>query len=354
MLKDENILKNNKKIIAEIALDKNLSKNTITSYQSIMKQYCKFHDMYLRDLLDEAYDEEEQGVILKRRKIKERIITYRRYLQKQNNQPQTINTKIAKIKALYKFYDIELPYIPNMIKKQHETINDIPSKEDIKYVLENTGNLRFKALILFLISSGNSLNEALNIKVNDFINATGRYHDYDDINNCIKKLDNKKNIIPTFYMYRKKTNYPYITFCSPEATQAIINYLKNRIQKEYHIDGEDKLFNIKKITVQSHFRRINDKLDLGYSGQYRYFHAHALRKYFATQLLKAEMDSMTIDFLSGRTISKTRQAYFKADPEKLREKYIQTVNLLTINDEYKIQNREEKQYISIASNSYYT
>lgn len=340
MLSEEFVLKCNRKIIDEIAFGKNLSLNTVLSYQSILKEYCIFHGMLLDELLYEADNDEDNGVILKKRRIKERIMSYRRFLIGNNNQPLTVNTKIAKIKSFYSFFDIEVPYIPLLVKKNYETINDIPSREDIRRVLECSSNLRFKAIVLFLLSSGNSLNEALNLSLSDFVEATCEYHDEDNIYDCLNVLKSKSFVVPTFRMVRRKTNYPYLNFCSFEATSYIIDYLDDRILREGSLSGDDKLFNVKHITVQSHFRRVNDKLGFGYSGQYRFFHAHALRKFFATELLRADLDSMTINFLSGRRINKTHEAYFKADPSKLKVKYLSVVNCLTIDRKYWIKRKK--------------
>ena len=65
------------------------------------------------------------------------------------------------------------------------------------------------------------------------------------------------------------------------------------------------------------------------NGYYK-LRAHALRKLFASELLKSDMDSMTIDFLSGRAIPTTHQAYFKADPRQLKRKYMLFMNNLCL------------------------
>jgi len=339
---ERKILIENQKIINEIAIDKNLSKSTISSYKSTLKEYCMFNKMSIDELLKEAEYEEEKGIILKKRNIKNRINSYKIYLIKQKNQPLTINTKLAKVKSLYNFYDIEIPNIRLLKKTNHETINDLPSKKDILLVLQNTNDIRFKTIILFLLSSGNSLNETLNITLDDFIKATKDYHNENTLGSCLEKLDKIDVIIPTFSLYRQKTNYPYISFCSHEATKYLIFYLKIRLSHDKNIQLTDKLFNIKYNTLQAQFRRINDRLNFGYVGQYRFFHAHSLRKYFATNLLKADLDPMIIDFLSGRSISKVHEAYFKADPQKLKEKYISIVNYLVINDNYLIEEKKSK------------
>lgn len=334
--------KENKLIVDEISQTKDLAKNTQKSYTTSLSQYSTYHQMTMQELLDEADKEEEQNIRMKRRNIKKRILSFRQYLINQKRQPLTINTHISKIQATYRFYEIETPIIPNVKNTQHELIEDIPTKKHLKTALETTNNIGLQALILFMSSSGTSRNEALSITVQDFMNATSEYHNEVTIPHMIQKLEKQDNIVPTFQLYRKKTHYPYITFCTPEATSKIILYLKYRYNQEYHKAGilkktpltpESKLFHFNQRVVNKNFERLNDKLGWGTKGTRRFFHPHALRKFFATELLKSDMDSMTIDFLSGRTISKTHQAYFKADPQRLKQKYMQFMNNLMINEE---------------------
>lgn len=334
--------KENKLIVDEISQTKDLAKNTQKSYTTSLSQYSTYHQMTMQELLDEADKEEEQNIRMKRRNIKKRILSFRQYLINQKRQPLTINTHISKIQSTYRFYEIETPIIPNVKNTQHELIEDIPTKKHLKTALETTNNIGLQALILFMSSSGTSRNEALSITVQDFMNATSEYHNEVTIPHMIQKLEKQDNIVPTFQLYRKKTHYPYITFCTPEATSKILLYLKYRYNQEYHKVGilkktpltpESKLFHFNQRVVNKNFERLNDKLGWGTKGTRRFFHPHALRKFFATELLKSDMDSMTIDFLSGRTISKTHQAYFKADPQRLRQKYMQFMNNLMINEE---------------------
>ena len=191
-------------------------------------------------------------------------------------------------------------------------------------------------------SSGSAKNETLSITIQDFINATREYHNEVTIENVIQVLEKRDDVVPTFQLYRKKTHYPYITFCTPEATKKIVTYLRYRIHKQYPfstvrpscgVNPEDKLFHFQSEVINKHFIRLNDRLGWGWNGSSRFFHPHALRKFFATELLKSDMDSMTIDFLSGRKISSTHEAYFKADPMKLKQKYMSFMNNLLINEE---------------------
>jgi len=334
----------NQQIVDEITLTKNLAKNTTLLYIQTLSQYSTYHQQTMQQLLDEADNEEENGIRMKKRKIKNRLLTYKQHLTQQQKQPTTINTRLSVIQATYKFYEIETPHIPQVQNTTHEVIEDIPTKQHIRTALETTNNLGLQAIILFMSSSGTSRNEALSITIQDFIQATKQYHHETTIENVINTLQQQNNVIPTFQLYRQKTHYPYITFCSPEATQKILTYLQHRINHEFYKAGmvptsvfttnlDDKLFHFSHGALNKHFSRLNDKLGWGWKGTRRFFHPHALRKFFATELLKSDLDSMTIDFLSGRRISKTHEAYFKADPQKLKQKYMMFMNNLMINEE---------------------
>jgi len=322
----------NKEIIDEIVQTKNLAEATQRVYTHAAANYSYSQDMTMQDLLDEADEEEDQRIRMKRRKIKKRMISYKEYLIQEKKEPQTINIYLGKIKALYRFFEIETPTIPPITDTTHELIEDIPNKKHIRIALETTNNLRVQALILFMSSSGTSVNETTSLTIQNFIDATKDYHHESSIINVINSLETQEAVVPTFQLYRKKTHYPYLTFCTPEATQKIVQMLKSRIYKNPELSGEDALFYRNRGTISKHFIRLNDKLGWGRKRNHAFFHPHALRKFFATELLKSDMDSMTIDFLSGRTISKTHQAYFKADPQKLKNKYTQFMDNLMINE----------------------
>ena len=56
-----------------------------------------------------------------------------------------------------------------------------------------------------------------------------------------------------------------------------------------------------------------------------------LRRYHASTLEDAGMDPETINRLQGKSRSPTDEAYFKNNPEKLKEKYMKFMHALYIN-----------------------
>ena len=77
---------NTEKIIREISLTKNLSKNRQKSYNHIIKHYENSNNKTLPELLEEAEIEEEQGIPLRKRNLKQRLLQYKQYLHSQKIQ----------------------------------------------------------------------------------------------------------------------------------------------------------------------------------------------------------------------------------------------------------------------------
>ena len=118
---------NTEKIIREISLTKNLSKNRQKSYNHIIKHYEQCHNKTLPELLEEAEIEEEQGIPLRKRNLKQRLLQYKQYLQEKNLQQSTINEYIQTIKSIYNYYELQIPRIPTPKITHTENITDIPT-----------------------------------------------------------------------------------------------------------------------------------------------------------------------------------------------------------------------------------
>ena len=160
--------------------------------------------------------------------------------------------------------------------------------------------------------------------------------------------------LPCFKITRQKTKIKLITFCTPEALDAIIEYLETHPPQYL----EAPLFRTKDekpltdTLLAKYFQYLNNKCGFGTldNGQVK-FRSHAVgRKYFATTIQnKVGLQQITIDFMSGRSIGKTSSAYFKADPETLKEQYMLCIEELSIND-YKVetlQSDEKKELIAL-------
>ncbi|MCR5027201.1 MAG: site-specific integrase, partial [Methanobrevibacter sp.] len=324
---------NNEEISSEISLMKNHSKQTQKIYKRVIEYYSEYNQMSMYELIEEADREEEQGIRWKKRKIKHRLLRFRQHLVDENYTKATIKQYFTVVKAVYRHYEIEIHNIPTLNERnvnipEDMEFEDLLSHEELNIVLENV-NAKFRAIILFMTSSGCARNETLSLTINDYIKATEDYHKKTDIYEVIEELNKIDDVIPKFKLKRQKTNKYYFTFCSPEAVKAINNYLLNH---RLNLKPSDKLFKIKPSYLPYALNQLNEGLGFGHAGSYGRLRTHMFRKFHASMLLKGGMTESEIDNLQGRGKSQTHTAYFYDDTEDLREKYISCLGLLAIKD----------------------
>lgn len=316
----------------EYCMVHNLKKNSIKSMAIGLKAYLVSQQETLENLLEEADKEEEQHIRQKRKKINKRITNFKQYLQENNYQPRTINNYMITVQAFYTYYDITLPKLPkNKIRKP--SYQDIIKKEHIQTALNHCTNNQTKAVILFMASSGTAVNETSKLTIEDFINATEEYHHELTIERVLLALNKREDIVPTWTIRREKTDIPYYTFNTPETTKAILIYLKERLYR-HKINPEDKLFGLRKRAIMTRYRRLNDICGFGWiNNTHRFFHAHGMRKFFASSLLTEGVSELIVDFMEGRSVKTTHQAYFNLSPEQLKKRYLIAMNSLTISED---------------------
>ena len=284
--------------------------------------------MDMGSLMDEAIVEEDEGISLKNRKIKSRLLDFRSFLLDSGLAISTVRTYFSRIKSFYRHFEIELPYL-NDIKFDEEYLSsyfDLPTRGDIRKVCSISSNA-FRALVLFISSSGCAKAETLSLTVGDFVKASDDYHDGGSIDDVLNCLIGRRDIVPAFYLKRIKTNKFYYAFCSPEASHHIVKYLISR--KGLSLD--DRLFDFTDSSLIYSFKKVNDKLNMGFVGHYRFFRSHALRKFHASNIgLSADI----VDELQGRGKTRVREAYMKTNPRRLKEIYIGAMHNVMVFDDW--------------------
>ena len=308
--------------------NRNIKNSTVKSYRSAIRQYEFFHKRSIGDLIDEAIEDEERGIPLKDRRIKRRLVDFRAFLLNSDLSISAVRIYFSRIKAIYRHFEIELPYL-NDISLNEEYLSsygDLPTKKDIWRACD-ISSIAFKAVILFVSSSGCAKAETLSLTIGDFIKATRDYHNGESIEEILRLLVGRRDIVPTFYLKRVKTNKFYHAFCSPEASHYIVKYLLSR----ENLTLEDKLFNFTHSSLVYNFKKVNDKLGLGFVGRYRLFRSHSLRKYHASNI---GLSNEYIDALQGRAKTKVHEAYIKINPKRLKEIYISAMHNVMVFDEW--------------------
>ena len=319
-------------ILDEFIKVRNLNNRTVYGYKNAIKLYTTLNSMTLVQLLKEAENDEEMGIRWKNRKLKQRLINFRLFLQ-EKYLISTVKVHFQRILTIYRHFEIEIHNLPpinikNTNKLRPIMFEDLPTKEIIKDAV-NITNPIMKAIILFISSSGCARQETLNITIQDFIDATSEYHNSDDIYEIITILIKRNDVIPTFKLKRQKTNKFYFTFCSPESVSFILDYL---IISKRKLRNEDKLFKTNLDYLNAYFNEINETLNLGKIRKYNRFRSHMLRKFHASALYNHEngLSLEEIDALQGRGKNNTHSSYFMENPKNLKEKYINSLKSILI------------------------
>lgn len=332
-------------ILEDLVLSRNLAERTEDLYRVVIEKYTRFYKTPLTVLLKEAETEEDQGISWKKRKLRKRLLKFRQYLYN-NYMVSTAKMNFSKIQTIYRHYELELFKLPPISSKQNEDtpiqFKDLPDREIIRKAL-GVANPLHRAVILFMSSSGCAAAETLNLKISDFLESVSEYYRTDDVYDLIQTLQGRDDIVPTFQLKRKKTGKPYYTFCSPEAFNEICMYLIKR----KGLRNSDRLFKVTQLHLMQLFREVNDLLGLGTVGSNNFvrFRSHMLRKFHASTLYNDGMILDDVNDLQGKTKNKTDSSYFMEDPNKLKQKYIQHMDSLTINLEVNSLNIKSKEYV---------
>ena len=323
----------NNELIKNMCLTCNHSKQTHKNYKLSLRKYCEYFDMSLEELLMEAEEDEKNNVRWKNSRLRAKLIEFRHHLL-QNYAASTVKKHIWSIKFFYKFYDIEIQSLPKVTKQslrkpQPIYYKDLPDKEVIREAFKISSPL-MKAIILFSCSSGCARAEALSLTIQDYIDAVSEYipRRRMDIFEVIDFLNEKDDVVPTFNLRRKKTNKYYITYCSPEAVNAINAYILTRTDS---VKNDSPLFDVSPTHLGRSFQKINDTLNLGNVGKYARFRSHMLRKFHASALYNDGMSIDKVNDLQGKAKNVTDSVYFMTNPEELKYEYIRHLPAVTIN-----------------------
>jgi len=305
------------------------SENTQKMYRQALKYFTNIANKTPEELILEAEGEIKDGKLMRERRLNEYLTTFKKFIDEQSFAPKSRNVFISGVKTFYKTYDIQLPSHVKTRKAQplrENAINGFLKKETIVKMLNNAASLRDKAIILAMGSSGMAMNEIRTLRIRDF-----------------KDIDSHG--IARLFLARQKVAdavEQYYTFLSPEAVEAIRNYLEERQRNEItKIKGDDDYLFIN----YQNGEQLNERMfhyifqqlgvKLGYiTKTVRYgvnpLSSHKLRKFYSNTLKNEEVvDEGFVDYTMGHVTPAVQKAYHQPDPERLKAKYIKTLPYLT-------------------------
>ena len=320
----------------QLIVNRGHAESTIILYGLALQKYSEFTNKTLDELIREADLEEDKGIRLRDRKLKKYLLDFKIYLTDEKGYSKNyVDNMLSMVKSFYSEYEIQLPRTfrrKSRKDKKHEVYEDLPTMDDIRHAL-NYANNTYKAVILIGLSSGMSRAELCSLTFKHLYDSIPIKEYPKTLAELLEKLRELEDVILLWNIERIKTGKPYFTFTSPEAFDALIEYLDelNRKYPDYNPVPEDTLFRtynfpINPSSVTGMFIRINKRAGLRKVNNRILVRPHTLRKFFATTLEKNKIPHLMSRAMLGHTLDTTTSAYFKADPVALKEEYIQIVN----------------------------
>lgn len=288
---------------------------TRSSYHTHMKKFCECVGKSPTELIYESIIEVKEGKLPAERKAKGYVAKFKKCLSDKEYAPKSQQSALAALKSFFKSYDMPLSQSIARSKKAQvlEANTGFMTREDVIKLAANAKNLREKAIILCMATSGMAIREIIDLRIGDI------------------EIDTEG--IGTIRIRREKSQTDYTTFISPESAIALNNYWDERNRcLGTRIKGKDDFVFVSygnrskgeqlNLRTLSHlFNILGTQLGYGNGDGFIKSRSHALRKYFASNLEDNGFPKPKIDFMLGHTVSDIDKAYFNRDPIKLKELY---------------------------------
>lgn len=319
-----------------------LNQSTIKSYTWHLNKYSQFTGLTPTELIEEAETDEREGVEKRKRRIKKHLLGFYQHLQDQGHTPLTIRSTLTTIRSFYRELDIEVPRLKIKTKPQtREGAEEIPNADHIRRALE-ISNTKYRAIIMLAASSGMGSAEFRSLKIKDLLQAVNAPPEV-AINGSLDTGETghllPRKEVPCWRIRRVKTGMPYFTFSTPESIRAILIYLGGedpRDLEDYLFPGSTPRDRMHGVSIGRYFRKISRRCGFPEENGRVFFHAHALRKFFATTLTRANLAQIKTDWLLGHSINQTTEAYFKPTVEGLRVDYLNLMPFLSFEEKVRV------------------
>ena len=308
------------------------SEQTKQNYDKLLGYFLKYYNLNSHKDFDTliSWDPKE---------LQTRIEDYVMYLRSENKSYSWINGLICSLKLFFSMNDVILNWtkLKKLLPERKKPMGDKPySTEQIRQILKNTSNLKYRAMIHLMANAG--------VRVGSFEEL--RMKDIQDYKDGCKSI--------TSYGDDLKE---YTTFITPEGSQALEEYFEFRKKNGDELTSDSWVFastnqdkpitsdtastEINRIVQKAIFRKKNN-------GRFEIASCHGFRRRFATVLKSNKEINLSISekLMGHSTTIQLDNTYFKPSLEVMFDEYRKAIPDLAIDESTKLklelQNKDEK------------
>jgi len=322
-----------------------LNQRSITIFHSAIKseQTKKNYDKLLRYFQKYYIIKDFDSLIsIDSKKLQTMIEDYVMYLRSENKSHAMINGSLCSLNLFFSMNDVTMNWkkLKKLLPEKKKTVGDNPyTTEQVREILKHTSNVKFRAIIHFMASSGVRVGSFVEMKVRD--------------------LEDYKNGCKSVKVYAGSKD-EYYTFIHQESVKALNEYFEYRRKKGEIINGDSWVFistnpdkpMCTQTATSSLSRFVTKALDRKRTGvRFDNMTCHSFRKRFATVLKSNKEINLSISekLLGHSTSIQLDNNYFKPTLEVMFDEYQKAIPDLAIDESIKLKLELEKKNQKLSS-----
>lgn len=280
------------------------------------------------------------------RRLERMLLEYVEMLKIRGASGSTIRQSIQAVKHLLVMNDLENSLgwgkLSKMMPRARKVgLDRAPTKDEIRKLLEHA-DVRMRSLILLLASSGIRVGSVEHLKwrhVSEVVYGGYRF---------------AKLVVPV----SKGDAEAYLTFMTPEAYEALLDYRRLRESEGEHVTPDSPLIRVSKWSrtyekgaplpvssksLRNEIERLWIRAGVRSKGRKRHEFqmVHGFRKFFATRLENAGVGRLLVEILLGHKVS-LASSYYKPDEKELMQAYAKAIPDLTLSEAAEARNEMQK------------
>jgi integrase len=295
-----------------------VSEKSGKQYLHALKNFCNFCGKNPKQLIIKRDNEIKNSDPNNRTGIRDLILDFRKYLEKEGYAPKSINAWDGAVRGFFssvlgKAGMINVRnYADSHVSKRKDLV---PTLEEVKKMLDVV-SLEEKFRIIFIAQTGMRVSDALKLKVGDIQ----------------RELELGRVPLAITFVPKKDSELigERITFLASDGVEILKQYLEWRKQNGEEITPENPLFvgrtkrGVKPIIAHRFnetIKRAAKKAGLNGDWKYGVMRVHCLRKFFITQLTNHGVEDKIVNFFVCHKIPDVDRVYWFRRIEELRKIY---------------------------------